>query len=106
MLNLPLIELKAVAKVRGIKGYENMSKVELLSALKESELLKERIKKIREKLKELRHKFSKSKINEIRRNLYEIGNEKNLSAPKIKEIEKNVLNQKGIMIMMMLNTKE
>ena len=32
-------------------------------------------------------KFSKSKINEIRRTLYEIENEKNLFAPKIKEIE-------------------
>ena len=32
-------------------------------------------------------KFSKSKINEIRRNLYEIENEKNLFVPKIKEIE-------------------
>ena len=29
------------------------------------------------------HKFSKSKINEITRNLYDIENEKNLFAPKI-----------------------
>ena len=42
-------------------------------------------------MNELRHKFSKSKINEIRRNLYEIENEKNLFAPKIKEIKKNPL---------------
>ena len=46
MLNLSLIELKAFAKNRGIKGYDNMSKDELLSALKESELLKKNIKKI------------------------------------------------------------
>ena len=66
-----------------------MSKDKPLSAIKASELLKERIEKIREKLKELRHKFSKSKINEIRKNLYEIENQKNLSAPK--EIEKYLL---------------
>ena len=42
-------------------------------------------------MNELRHKFSKSKINEIRRNLYEIENEKNLFAPKIEEIKKNPL---------------
>ena len=87
------------------KGYKSMS---LLSALKASELLKEsekdfddtkpkinfsksRIEEIRKKINELSHKFSQSKINEIRRNLYEIENKKNLSAPKIKEIEKNLL---------------
>ena len=42
-------------------------------------------------MNELRHKFSKSKINEIRRNLYEIEKEKNLFAPKIEEIKKNLL---------------
>ena len=35
-------------------------------------------------------KFSKSKINEIRRNLYEIENEKNLFESKIKEIKGNL----------------
>ena len=61
----------------------------LLSALKASESLKERVKKIRGEFKELKHKFSKSEINEIRRNLYETENEKNLSAPK--ETEKYLL---------------
>ena len=42
-------------------------------------------------MNDLRHKFSKSKINEIRRNLYEIEKEKNLFAPKIEEIKKNLL---------------
>ena len=42
-------------------------------------------------MNESRYKFSKSKIKEIRRSLYEIENEKNLFAPKIKEIEKNLL---------------
>ena len=36
----------------------------------------------------MRYKFSKLKIKEIRKNLYEIENEKNFSESKIKEIEK------------------
>ena len=55
------------------------------------------------------HKFSKSKVNKIRRNLYEIENKKNLSAVKIKKIEKNIneleknlSKKKSIMIMMIM----
>ena len=58
MLNLPLNEWRLIAKNRGIKGYKSMSKERLLSALNESELVKEseknfvdaRIKKIRANL--------------------------------------------------------
>ena len=89
MLNLSLIELKAVANIRDIKGYENMSKDELLSTLKASECEnnfdKTRIEEIRKKFNDSRHKFCKSKMNKIRRNF---------SAPKIKEIEKNLLELK------------
>ena len=84
-----------------------MSEDRLLSALEASELLKEsennfddtkptiifsksRTEKIRKELNESRHKFSKSKLNEIRTNLYEIENEKNLFASSIKKIEKNL----------------
>ena len=35
--------------------------------------------------------FSKSKIYEFRRNLYEIENKNNISTPEIKEIENNLL---------------
>ena len=100
MLNLSPIELKAktIAKIRGIKGYKSMPE----ESLKESEksfddkkpkinFSEPRMEKIRKEFNELRHKFSKSKINEIRRNLYEIENEKNLFAQKIKEIERNFL---------------
>ena len=37
MLNLSPKELKLIAKERGIKGYESMSKDKLLSTLKASE---------------------------------------------------------------------
>ena len=53
---------------------------------------KSRIEKIRAKLNELSYKFSKSKINGSRKNLYEIEHEKNLFALKIKDIEKSFLN--------------
>ena len=50
-----------------------------------------RIKKIRENFNELRDKFLKPKIKEIRRNLYETENKQNLSESKIKRIEENVI---------------
>ena len=61
-----------------------MSKERLLSALSKAKLIEnnfdnERLKKIREELNKARHKFSKSKIKEIRKNFYEIENKKNLS---------------------------
>ena len=78
-----------------------MSEDGLLSALKESESLKEsekpktsfskaRIEKIGKEFNESRHKFSKSKINEIRRNLYDTENEKSLFESRINEIERNL----------------
>ena len=103
MLNLSPKELKAIAKIRGISKTKSMSEdLKASESLKESEknfddpkpkinFSKPRIGKIRKEFNESRHKFSKSKINEIRRNLYEIENEKNLFAPKIKEIEINLL---------------
>ena len=51
---------------------------------------KARIEKFRKGFNESRHKFSKSKINEIRRNIYKIENEKNSVPPKIKQIERNL----------------
>ena len=99
MLKLLPKELKAIGKIRGIKGYKSISEDRILSDLKALESLKEseknfddtkskikfskpRIEKIRKEFNELRHKFSKSQINEIRRNLYEIENKKKLFALK------------------------
>ena len=48
-----------------------------------------RIKELKEDFNKLRYGFSKLKIKEIRKNLYEIKNPKNLFKSKIKEIEQN-----------------
>ena len=72
-----------------------MPKDKLLSALKAPESAKNldkiRIENIREELKKLAHKFSKSEIKEIRKSLYEIENKKDLTASREKEIKKNPL---------------
>ena len=73
MVNLTLNELKQIAKMRRIKGYNNMSKERLLNVLSESESAKSldnvKMKKIRER---------------DQKNLYEIGSKKNFSTQKIK----------------------
>ena len=90
MINLSLNELKLIAKSRGIKDYKKKSKDELTKILSKTEP-KTNIEKIKKKINESRNRFSKSKIKQIRRNLYEIGNKNNLSTPEIKEIETNLL---------------
>ena len=43
------------------------------------------------------YRFSKSKINEFRKSLYNIKNQKNVSTPEIKETEKNLFElEKGL----------
>ena len=117
MINLSLNELKLIAKNRNIKDYKNKSEDNLMKIFREPKtkisLSKKRIKNIKEKSNEWKHIFSKSKINEIRRSLYDIKNPKNIFGSKIKEIEKNFLhleesfsNQKSVAIIMIMNTKE
>ena len=100
-VNLSTKELKAIAKIRGIKGYKSTSEDELLSSLTSSKPVKKgkkpktnfskaRIEKIRKEFNESRYKFSKLKIKEIRENLYEIENKKNPSESKTKGIERNL----------------
>ena len=103
MLNLSLNERNQIAKMRRTEGCKSMSTERFLSALDESEcnsiessgsrnnFNNARIKKIREDFNKLRDRFLKPKIEEIRRNLYEIENKKNLSKSKIKEIEQNLI---------------
>ena len=81
MQNLSQNELKQIAKMRHIKNYKNMPKEELLIALLKSkqshaELYKSKsnnvkIEETKKIFNELRNKFSKLKIEEIRKKLYE-----------------------------------
>ena len=87
--SLSLDNLKLIVKSRGIKCYKNMSEKRLLSALSKPKTDHERLKKIRD-LNKSRHKFFRSEIKEIGKNLYEIDSKKNLSTQKIKEIEKSL----------------
>ena len=75
MINLSLNELKLIEKNRGIKDYKNKSEylIKILSEPKTKiSLSKKRIRDIKQKFHESRYKFSKSKINGIRRSLYDI----------------------------------
>ena len=51
---------------------------------------KKKIKIIKKDFSEFRNGFSKSKISEFRKSLYNIKNQKNLSIPEIKETEKSL----------------
>ena len=91
MINLSLNELKLVAKNRRITDYEN-NLIKILSEPKTKiSLSQKRIKDINEKFNESRYKFSKSKVNKIRRSLYGIKKPQKIFGSKIKEIEKNLL---------------
>ena len=95
MINLSLKELKLIAESRNIKDYKNKSENDLIKILSKPKpkinLSKNKIKDIKKDFNKLRFGFSKSEINEFRRSLYNIKNQKNLSAPGIKETEKNLL---------------
>ena len=68
MLNLTLNELKEITKMRRIKGYNNMSEERLLSVVDESESIDNaKIREIKEDFNELRDRFLKPKIKEIKK---------------------------------------
>ena len=78
--------MKLIARIWHIKGYKIISKERLFSALNKAESVEiennfgnARIRKIREDFNELKDRFLKPKIKEIRRNLYETESKKNLS---------------------------
>ena len=92
-LNLSLEEsryiIEFLAQNRGVSNYKHKSNDELLHALKEYKSKnnqqqkikpknKERIDVIKEELKELSYKLSKSELKEIKKNLYQIENKKRL----------------------------
>ena len=77
---------------------ENLTPQKLLKTTEQQILskTKERIKIIREKLKELRHKFSKSELKEIKKHLYNIENKKELLESEtikkyLDELDKKIL---------------
>ena len=75
-----------------MKDHKSISKERLLNALNESESVREseknfdgsKIKKIRKKFDKLRSRFSKPKMKEVRRSLYEIESKKKSSHRKNK----------------------
>ena len=80
MISLSLKELKLIAESTNIKDYENKSENDLEKILSELKpkinLSKDKIKEIKKDFNRLRYRFSKSKINMIRRSLYNIKNKK------------------------------
>ena len=83
--------------LKTIKGKSENDLIKILSEPKPKiNLSKKKIKKIKKVFSELRYRFSKSKINEFRRSLYNIKNQKNLSTPEIKETEKNLELEKSL----------
>ena len=115
MINLPLNELTLTAKSRSVIDLEKKSEDDLIKILSEPKpkvnLSKKKIQEIKKDYNKLRYGFSKSKINEFRRSLYNIKKLKHFYTPKIKETEKNLLEKvflssRSIMIMMILNTKQ
>ena len=92
-----IVEL--LARKRGIKDYESTSSDRLLNALISSipvrkgeipKISKVRIGKVEREFKKLNHKLSKPIRDEIRRNLYEMKNWKNLFTLGIKKAEKSL----------------
>ena len=59
-----------------------MSDKKLLSTLSKPKIDIKRLKKIREDLNKSRHKFSKSEIKEIRKNIYETKSKKKFQHKK------------------------
>ena len=81
--------IEFLAKKRNINNYKHKSNNELLRAIKEHKSKnnqqqkiksknEKRIEIIREELKELSYKLSKSELKEIKKNFYEIENKKKL----------------------------
>ena len=71
-----------LAKMRNINAYKSKSNDRLHEIFKKQSKNKERIDNIREDLKDLSHKLSKSELKEIKRNLYNIEKRKKISSKK------------------------
>ena len=98
MINLSLNEWKLIAKSRSVKDYKNESEKDLIKRISQPKpkvnASKNKIKEIKKDFREVRYGFSKSKVNQFRRSLYDIKNLKSLSAPELEETEKNLFELK------------
>ena len=109
-LNLSLEEsryiIEFLSRKRGVNNSKHKSNDELLHALKEYKSKnnqqqkiksknKERIDVIREELKELSYKLSKSELKQIKKNLYQIENKKGLLVIKKNKKYLNELDKKN-----------
>ena len=95
--------LEFLAKMRNITDYKSKSSDRLYEIFKKQSKNKERIDNIREDLKDLSYKLSKSELKEIKTNLYNIEKRKKNSTKKtnkyLDELDKK-------MIMMIMSIKE
>ena len=74
--------IEFLAKMRNINDYKSKSNDRLHEIFKKQSKNKERIDNIREDLKDLTYKLSKSELKEIKTNLYNIGKRKKNSTKK------------------------
>ena len=74
--------MQLVAKKRNIKNYKSKSSDRLYEIFKKQSKNKERIDNIREDLKDLSYKLSKSELKEIKMNFYNIEKRKKNSSKK------------------------
>ena len=81
-------KIEFLAKKRNIKDYKRKSNDDLLQAIKEKKKQQkmskneERINTIREELKDLSYKLSRSELKEIKKNLYNIEEIKQFESKK------------------------
>ena len=75
--------IEFLAKMRNIKNYKSKSSDRLYEIFKKQSKNKERIDNIREDLKDLSYKRSKSELKEIKTNLYNIEKRKKLAQKKL-----------------------
>ena len=74
--------IEFLAKMRNIKNYKSKSSDRLCEIFKKQSKNKKRIDNIREDLKDLSYKLSKSELKEIKSNLYNIEKRKKISSKK------------------------
>ena len=75
--------IEFLVKMRNINDYKSKSSDRLYGIFKKQSKNKERIDNIREDLKVLSYKLSKSELKEIKTNLYNIEERKKISSKKI-----------------------